>query len=116
MAFQTDSERARMLGDTRSLMPEPPDGVALAARLDEVRREGAIIHESRDIVGVTDIVCPILAADGRAIACVTVAAVSRRSAPTDFVAVLARLKLACAAIAHELSGFAPPAATRSTIR
>jgi DNA-binding IclR family transcriptional regulator len=110
MAFQSGPERARMLADSLALMPAPPGGAALEARLEEVRRQGAIIHESRDIVGVTDIACPILDRDGRALACVTVAAVSRRSAPTDFEAVLARLKLACAAIARERSGFAPPTA------
>ena len=63
---------------------------------------GAIIHESRDIIGVTDVVCPILIGDGRAVACVTVAAVSRRSAAPNFQAMLARLKAACAEIAREL--------------
>ena len=69
-----------------------------------MRERGAIIHESRDIIGVTDVVCPIIAGDGRAVACVTVAAVSRRSAAPNFEAMLARLKLACAEIAHELGG------------
>ncbi len=81
---------------------------SLAAELDEVRSRGAIIHESRDIVGVTDVVCPIIAGDGRAVACVTVAAVSRRSNPPNFEAMLARLKVACAEIAHELTGYAAP--------
>jgi DNA-binding IclR family transcriptional regulator len=53
------------------------------------------------------VVCPILADDGRAVACVTVAAVSRRSSPPDFDAMLDRLQLACAEIAHELAGYAP---------
>ena len=57
---------------------------------------------------MTDLACPILSADGRAIACVTVAAVSRRSAPADFPAILARLKAACAEIAREISGLEPP--------
>ena len=80
------------------------DPTTLAAELDEVRERGAIIHESRDIIGVTDVVCPILVGDGRAVACVTVAAVSRRSAAPNFEAMLARLKLACAEIAHKLAG------------
>jgi DNA-binding IclR family transcriptional regulator len=108
MAFQPDRVRDRMIADSLLLMRTPPDPTTLIAELDAVRRQGAIIHESRDIVGVTDVVCPIILADGRAVACVTVAAVTRRSAPPNFEAMLARLKQACAEIAHELSGYAPP--------
>lgn len=108
MAFQPEPVRRRMIDDSLRLMVAPPDRAALAAAIDKVRRDGAIIHESRDIVGVTDVVCPILSGDGRAIACVTVAAVSRRSAPTDFAVILARLQTACAEIAREISGLSPP--------
>ena len=104
MAFQPTPVRDRMVAECLMLMREPPDPTTLAAELDEVRERGAIIHESRDIIGVTDVVCPILIDDGRAVACVTVAAVSRRSAAPNFEAMLARLKLACAEIAHELGG------------
>lgn len=106
MAFQPKAVRDRMIAESLLLMRAPPDPTTLNAELEDVRKRGAIIHESRDIVGVTDVVCPILLADGRAVACVTVAAVSRRSAPPNFEAMLARLKLACAEIAHELSGYA----------
>jgi DNA-binding IclR family transcriptional regulator len=92
-------------------MRERPDPTALAADLERVRREGSIIHESRDIVGVTDVVCPIVLGDGRAIACVTVAAVTRRSNPPNFQAMLGRLKLACNDIARELSAYVPPGVT-----
>jgi DNA-binding IclR family transcriptional regulator len=104
MAFQPKMIRERMIAECLTLMPEPPDPSALTAELDAVRKLGAIIHESRDIIGVTDIVCPIVLGDGRAVACVTVAAVSRRSAAPDFEAMLARLKRACAEIASELGG------------
>jgi len=108
MAFQPEPVRRRMINDSLKLMPTQPDLAALESAIDRIRNDGAIIHESRDIVGVTDLACPILSADGRAIACVTVAAVSRRSAPTDFPAILARLKAACAEIAREISGLEPP--------
>ena len=104
MAFQPPAVRERMIAECLTLMREPPDPTSLGAELDEVRRQGGIIHESRDIIGVTDIVCPIVAPDGRAVACITVAAVSRRSAVPNFEAVLARLRLACAEIATELYG------------
>lgn len=101
MAFQPDAVRQHMVDECLTLMRLPPDRTTLASELEDVRRQGAIIHESRDIIGVTDIVCPIIAGD-RAVACVTVAAVSRRSNPTNFEAMLTRLKAACAEIAHEL--------------
>ncbi|MBI4924230.1 MAG: IclR family transcriptional regulator [Devosia nanyangense] len=104
MAFQPEAVRQRMISECLMLMRVPLDPTALSAELDEVRKSGAIIHESRDIIGVTDVVCPIVLADGRAVACVTVAAVSRRSSPPNFEAMLARLKIACGEIAHELSG------------
>jgi DNA-binding IclR family transcriptional regulator len=110
MAFQPEAVRRHMIAECSVLMREPPDPTALAAELDRVRRVGAIIHESRDIVGVTDVVCPIVLADNRAVASVTVAAVSRRSSPPDFELMLERLKRACAEIAHELGAYAPRAA------
>jgi DNA-binding IclR family transcriptional regulator len=104
MAFQPPSVRQRMIAECLTLMRDRPDPTSLQAELDTVRREGAVIHDSRDIVGVTDIACPILVGDGRAIACVTVAVVSRRSAPPNFEALLSRLKIACEEIAAELQG------------
>lgn len=104
MAFQPPEQRARMLAECLPLMRKPPDAAKLAAELDAVLGQGGIIHESRDIIGVTDVVCPIVLGDGRALACVTVAAVSRRSTASDFPAMLTRLKLACAEIAAELGG------------
>jgi DNA-binding IclR family transcriptional regulator len=104
MAFQPPEQRARMLAECLPLMPEAPDLATLEAELAAVLDQGGIIHESRGIIGVTDVVCPIVAGHGRAVACVTVAAVSRRCAAPDFPAMLARLKLACAEIAAELGG------------
>lgn len=107
MAFQPKDIRDRMIAESLTLMREPPDPTTLAAELDAVRRRGAIIHESRDIIGVTDVVCPVVLADGRAVACVTVAAVSRRSAAPNFEAMLARLEIACNEIAANLGAYAP---------
>ena len=107
MAFQPAQIRDRMIAECLLLMREPPDPVTLAAELDKVRQLGAIIHESRDIIGVTDVVCPIILANGRAVACVTVAAVSRRSAQPNFEAMLARLRVACDEIARHLGAYSP---------
>jgi DNA-binding IclR family transcriptional regulator len=55
------------------------------------------------------VVCPIVLSDGRAAACVTVAAVSRRSNPPNFEVMLERLKRACGEIARELGAYSPAA-------
>lgn len=110
MAFQPEATRRQMIAECLALMREPPDPTTLNAELERVRRRGAIIHESRDIIGVTDVVCPIVLADGRAVACVTVAAVSRRSNPPDFEAMLGRLRLACTEISREFGAYTPLAA------
>lgn len=102
MAFQPQAVRDRMIAESRVLMQDAPDPVALNALLDAIRQEGGIIHESRDIVGVTDISCPILGSDGRASACVAVVAIRRRSVPPNFEAMLDRLRVACAEIARQL--------------
>jgi DNA-binding IclR family transcriptional regulator len=107
MAFQPKPVRDRMITECFMRMSNPPDPTSLDAELAMVRERGAITHESRDIIGVTDVVCPILAKDGRAIACVTVAAVSRRTAAPNFEAMLARLKVACEEIANQLEAFTP---------
>jgi DNA-binding IclR family transcriptional regulator len=107
MAFQPKPVRDRMITECFMRMSNPPDPTSLDAELAMVRERGAITHESRDIIGVTDVVCPILAKDGRALACVTVAAVSRRSAAPNFEAMLARLKVACEEIASQLEAFTP---------
>ncbi len=109
MAFQPPYLRDRMIAETLVLMRNPTDRASLLAELERVRAAGAIIHESRDIVGVTDVVCPIVMSDGHAVACITVAAVTRRSVATDLDAMLARQKLACAEIARQLGTYSPQA-------
>jgi DNA-binding IclR family transcriptional regulator len=107
MAFQPPDIRDRMIAESLVLMADPPDRASLLAELAAVREQGAIIHESRDIIGVTDITCPIILPDGRAVACITVAAVTRRSAAPNFAAMLERQKAACAEIASQLGAFSP---------
>lgn len=107
MAFQAPETRDRMIAESLALMTFPPDRAALLVELGRIRAAGAVIHESRDIVGITDITCPILMPDGNAVACVTVAAVSRRGAALDFDHVLERQQQACADIASQLGAYSP---------
>ena len=109
MAFQPPEIQDQMITESLALMRQPPDRVSLLSELEKVREAGAIVHESRDIVGVTDVTCPVLAADGRAVACVTVVAVTRRGVAPNFEAMLERQKAACAQIASQMEAYSPAA-------
>lgn len=102
LAHQSPSEQARMLDECFALTQSPVGMPALQAELARVKAAGHIIAESRDIVGLTDLCCPILAADGSALACVTLVAVTRRSAPPDFPALLAQIEAAARQIREEM--------------
>lgn len=107
MTFQPAPVRERMIAECAALMTTPPARKRIDAEFAAIRRRGGIIHDSRDIIGVTDIACPILSVDGRAMACVTVAAVSRRGAASDFPAILERLQSLCAGIADLMGPYVP---------
>jgi len=99
MAFQTPQLRQTMIDESLGLMHIPPDRAHLTAELDAVHKAGSLVRQSRDILGITDLCCPVLLDAQRAIACVTVAAVARHEKATDLDAVLARQKQVCAQIA-----------------
>lgn len=107
MAFQSADIRDRMIAESLVSMRSPPDRSSLLAELQRIREAGAIIAESRDISGLTDLSCPILSPDGHAVACITVVAVTRKSAAPNFEAILARQKQACAEIAEQLGALSP---------
>lgn len=104
MAFQSDEMRDRMLGESIALMDNAADRAEIVRELTEIRQAGYLIAESRDIVGITDVVCPILTEDNRAIACITVAALTRRDVRNRFDAVLNLQQQACKEIADQLGG------------
>lgn len=102
MAFQDPTGRQRMLAQSAALMAPPPDMRGVERHLNQVRAAGFLMAESRDIVGVTDIACPVLGSDDQAIASVTVAAVSRRGRANRFNAVLNLLRRTCREIARQI--------------
>lgn len=102
MAFQPDAVRDRMLTEGIALMDDAPESGDIVRELTEIRRAGFLIAESRDVLGVTDIACPILTAGGRAVACITVAALTRRAVRNRFDAVLNLQRHACKQIADRL--------------
>lgn len=76
LAFQPPDLLHMHLADARALGEAEFDDVALAAALELICRTGHAIAQSRDVVGVTDIACPILDAQ-RAIACLGVPFLNR---------------------------------------
>jgi DNA-binding IclR family transcriptional regulator len=77
IAFQGDTERQRLIKESlaRLRMKSPPKD--LLPTLDRIRAQGYELHKSRDFVGITDICCPIIGAEGSAVASIIVACVQR---------------------------------------
>ena len=105
MTFQPEALRERMITESLALLERKPDRRALEAELDGLARQGHIIRDSRDIVGITDIAAPVVLSDGRAIAVLLVAHLKRRTGGADYRATLQRLKEACADIARQLEQY-----------
>src|SRR3546814_5291744 len=55
MAFQPPAVRQRMVADSLALMRRDIDPLTVEADLDAVRRDGSIIREIGDLIGITDI-------------------------------------------------------------
>jgi DNA-binding IclR family transcriptional regulator len=72
-------------------------------RLVTIRKQRSLIVASRDILGVNDVICPILDAHGTALASLLVPCLTLRKDPIDLEAVRAELIKTCAAIEMKLS-------------
>lgn len=102
MAFQTARKRDQMIAESADRELSADERARLLADLHAIRAAGSIIRESRDVIGVTDISSPILGADGHALACITISAVTRRSRTLDTDSMLVLLKSACRKIEDQL--------------
>jgi DNA-binding IclR family transcriptional regulator len=102
LAHQSLDVQRSMLAEALPLSSEPKMRDLLDTQLGKVRREGAIIAASRDILGLTDLCAPVLDAEGRAFAYVTLVAVTRLSNPPDFPAMLEEVLATCAQIQIEM--------------
>lgn len=105
MAFQPKATRERMIAESLALMRRDIDPLTVEAELDALRREGSIIRESRDLVGITDIACPVVLSDGRAIACIIVAYINRREMKANYEAARDRVRDACAEISGRMDDY-----------
>jgi DNA-binding IclR family transcriptional regulator len=76
IAFQSDVARNRLIQEGAALAKEKIR--ALVRRLDAIVRQGHLVAESHDVVGVTDIAAPILDRHDHAIASIVVPYLTRR--------------------------------------
>ena len=60
IAFQTPDVRKQMVKESRSQTDSVISDASLAKRIEQIRRDGFSVSESRDVVGVVDICAPIL--------------------------------------------------------
>ncbi len=103
MAFQPPEIRARLVDEALAVAGGAIDAAALDRELDAIRAAGHRISESHDVVGVTDIGCPILGPDGSAIASIVVPYLNRHGSPARHGDVLRQLSQACREISEALA-------------
>lgn len=108
LAFQPDDQRERMIGESLRLVAAPPARATVEAELGAIRRDGHVVRDSRDLVGVTDIVAPVVLRDGEAVATLVVSYLNRRQATTDFDAIVQPLKRVCRDLIDRLETGAGP--------
>jgi DNA-binding IclR family transcriptional regulator len=89
LAFQRPEIAKGWIDQSRPLVGKDFDFAELNAALKRIRKQGHEIHRSRDVVGITDIACPILNASGEAVAALVMPYVNRVAQATQLDAVLA---------------------------
>lgn len=102
MAFQTEEKRKLMVGDCERYAGISIDQDHLESTLDRIRATGHVLGKSTDFVGITDICCPVLDAEGHAVASIIVPHVERINETQDHTGVLAALTRACQRIGSRL--------------
>jgi DNA-binding IclR family transcriptional regulator len=102
MAFQPQEKRALMLKDCRSHGGKSFEDSSMNAILDDIRQQGHILGKSTDFLGITDICCAIMDAEGDAVASIIVPHVDRVSDKDDLSQVLKAVKQTCKRISQKL--------------
>jgi DNA-binding IclR family transcriptional regulator len=104
LAFLRPDAAERWIEQSRKLIGKAFDRAALDASLKRIRRQGYEIHASRDVVGITDVACPICDANGEAVAALVMPFVNRVSRNSSLDAVLRAVRKTAAEISVALSG------------
>lgn len=104
LAFQRPEIAKAWIDQSRPLVGKDFDFAEFETSLKRIRKQGHEIHRSRDVVGITDIACPILNAGGEAVAALTMPFVNRVAQTTEMDAVLAAVRKTAQAISTSLYG------------
>ncbi len=104
MAFQPPEARRRLVEEALQLAGQDVDRAGLERELDAIRAAGHRVSESHDVVGITDIGCPILGADGSALASLVVPYLNRHGAMARHGEVRSQLSQTCREISEALLG------------
>jgi DNA-binding IclR family transcriptional regulator len=106
LAFQRPEIAEAWIDQSRPLVGKKFDFAELEAALKRIRKDGHEIHRSRDVVGITDIACPILNASGEAVAALVMPFVNRVAQSDSMDAVLASVRRTASGISTTLFGAA----------
>ena len=95
IAFQDDARRVQMIGECRTAAGKPASLARCRKMLDAIVRQGYLVAESHDTVGVTDIGAPILDRQGHALASITIPYLNRHGVKPRHEHVLKLLRETC---------------------
>jgi DNA-binding IclR family transcriptional regulator len=102
IAFQDGPRRAKLIEECNAALPSRASTAALLKRLDAIVRQGYLIAESHDTLGITDIGAPILGRQNHALASITVPYLNRRGAASRHEQMVRLLQETCQSISNEL--------------
>ena len=103
LAHLPRSLRQRLVAESAAQADQSSRVEEILAMLDEVSRQGYLISDSRDLIGVTDIGCPILRPDGRAVGSIVIPYLNRHRRPARHQEVRDLLQRACASISAQMT-------------
>ena len=95
LAFQPEDRVTQLLKASSSVDDGSNAVNEVKKKLAQIRTQKHYIAPSGDLVGVTDIICPILDATGTAVACVTVPCLQRHGAAIDEIRLCNELLACC---------------------
>jgi DNA-binding IclR family transcriptional regulator len=103
LAFQDGQRQQKLIEEAAAKMTAPVNAAKAAADLERIRAQGYELHRSRDFMGLLDVCCPILDAEGHAVAAVILSYLKRRGRPNSLMPSLSALQSTCAAVAARMS-------------
>ncbi|PSC03276.1 transcriptional regulator [Alsobacter soli] len=103
LAFQSEASRHALMRDAGPTEREQIDSRELRNLFAAIRLQGHRIAPSRDIIAVTDIVCPVIGHAGHADAAILVPSLQRHRSVSDEHAILVALKAICSEAGAQLS-------------